>query len=60
VNLLYLWRGDNYRRDLDHGVGFHLNQANPLLHQIGIRQSLLAASSCDVVVIVALLAHSQL
>jgi hypothetical protein len=42
VNLLYFWRGDNYRRDLDHGVGFHLNQANPLLHQIGIGESLWA------------------
>jgi len=42
VHLLYFWRGDNYRRDLDHGVGFHLNQANPLLHQIGIGESLWA------------------
>lgn len=42
MNLLYFWRGDNYRRDLDYGVGFHLNQANPLLHQIGIGQSLWA------------------
>jgi 5-methylcytosine-specific restriction protein A len=41
-HLLYFWRGDNYRRDLDHGVGFHLNQANPLLHQIGIGESLWA------------------
>jgi hypothetical protein len=42
VNLLIFWRGDNYRRDLDYGVGFHLNQANPLLHQIGIGESLWA------------------
>jgi len=42
VHLLYFWRGDNYRRDLDHGVGFHLNQANPLLHQIDIGESLWA------------------
>jgi len=42
VHLLYYWRGDNYRRDLDYGVGFHLNQANPLLHQIGIGESLWA------------------
>lgn len=42
MHLLYFWRGDNYRRDLDHGVGFHLNQANPLLHQIAIGQSLWA------------------
>jgi len=32
--LLYYWRGDNYRRDLDCGVGYHLNQANPLLHEV--------------------------
>ncbi len=42
MRLLYFWRGDNYRRDLDHGAGFHLNQANPLLHQIGIGESLWA------------------
>jgi 5-methylcytosine-specific restriction protein A len=42
MHLLYFWRGDNYRRDLDHGVGFHLNQASPLLHQIGIGESLWA------------------
>jgi hypothetical protein len=42
VHLLYFWRGDNYRRDLDHGVGFHLNQANPLLHGIGLGESLWA------------------
>jgi 5-methylcytosine-specific restriction enzyme A len=42
VNLLYYWRGDNYRRDLDHGVGFHLNQGNRLLHQIRIGESLWA------------------
>ena len=42
VHLLYFWRGDNYRRDLDCGVGFHLNQANPLLHQVGIGESLWA------------------
>ena len=42
MHLLYFWRGDNYRRDLDYGVGFHLNQANPLLHQIAIGESLWA------------------
>jgi 5-methylcytosine-specific restriction protein A len=42
VHLLYFWRGDNYRRDLDHGVGFHLNQGNPLLHEIHIGESLWA------------------
>ncbi len=40
--LLYYWRGDNYRRDLDHGVGFHLNQASPVLHTIDIGDSLWA------------------
>jgi len=40
--LLYYWRGDNYRRDLDMGAGYHLNQANPLLHQIDIGDSLWA------------------
>ena len=40
--LLYYWRGDNYRRDLDMGAGYHLNQANPLLHQIPIGDSLWA------------------
>jgi hypothetical protein len=40
--LLYFWRGDNYRRDLDYGVGFHLNQASPLLHEIEIGESLWA------------------
>jgi 5-methylcytosine-specific restriction enzyme A len=42
MHLLYFWRGDNYRRDLDYGVGFHLNQTNPLLHQVGIGESLWA------------------
>ena len=40
--LLYYWRGDNYRRDLDHGVGYHLNQANPLLHELALGDSLWA------------------
>jgi len=44
MHLLYFWRGDNYRRDLDHGVGFHLNQASPLLHQVRIGESLWAFS----------------
>jgi hypothetical protein len=39
---LYYWRGDNYQRDLDFGVGYHLNQKNPLLHQIEIGDSLWA------------------
>jgi hypothetical protein len=36
------WRGDNYRRHLDHGVGFHLNQANPPLPEIEVGQSVWA------------------
>lgn len=42
MHLLYFWQGDNYRRDLDHGVGYHLNQGNPLLHEVGIGESLWA------------------
>lgn len=40
--LLYFWRGDNYRRDLDMGAGYNLNQASPLLHSIDIGDSLWA------------------
>jgi len=40
--LLYFWRGDNYRRDLDFGVGYHLNQSSPLLHAIDQGDSLWA------------------
>lgn len=40
--LLYYWRGDNYARDLDFGVAYHLNQANPLLHEIDLGDSLWA------------------
>ena len=40
--LLYYWRGDNYRRDLDMGAGYHLNQVNPLMHKIEIGDSLWA------------------
>lgn len=40
--LLYYWRGDNYRRDLDHGAAYHLNQASATLHDIGLGQSLWA------------------
>jgi hypothetical protein len=42
MHLLYFWRGDNYRRDLDHGLGFHLNQGNPVLHEIDLGESLWA------------------
>lgn len=40
--LLYYWRGDNYRRDLDMGAGYHLNQTNPLMHKIEVGDSLWA------------------
>lgn len=40
--LLYYWRSDNYFRDLDMGAGYHLNQANPLLHEIEVGDSLWA------------------
>lgn len=40
--LLYYWRGDNYRRDIDFGAGYHLNQSNPLLHDIDFGDSLWA------------------
>lgn len=40
--LLYHWVGKNYRRDLDRGAGYHLNQSNPLLHEIDLGDSLWA------------------
>ena len=40
--LLYYWRDDNYRHDLDYGVGYHLNQANPLLHKVELGDSVWA------------------
>jgi hypothetical protein len=40
--LLYYWRPDNYRNDLDMGAGYNLNQANPLLHEVEIGDSLWA------------------
>jgi hypothetical protein len=40
--LLYHWRGDNYRDDLDRGAAYHLNQGNPALHDIAIGDSLWA------------------
>ncbi len=39
---LYHWVGRNYRRDLDWGAGYHLNQSNPLLHRIDHGDSLWA------------------
>ena len=38
--LLYHWVGKNYRRDLDWGAGYHLNQSNPVLHEIYLGDSL--------------------
>ncbi len=40
--LLYHWVGKNYRRDLDWGAGYHLNQSNPLLQEIYVGDSLWA------------------
>lgn len=40
--LLYHWVGKNYRRDLDWGAGYHLNQSNPLLHEVSLGDSLWA------------------
>ena len=40
--LLYYWQRENYQRDLDMGAGYHLNQANPIMHEIYIGQSLWA------------------
>ena len=40
--LLYHWRSDNYRRDLDEGAAYHLNQRSKLLHGIDIGDSLWA------------------
>jgi len=42
MTLLYYWRDDNYRHDLDNGVGYHLNSKNKLLHDIAIGDSLWA------------------
>lgn len=41
-HLIYHWRYDNYRRDLDMGVGFHLNQNAQTLHAIERGESLWA------------------
>ncbi|HEY9662916.1 MAG TPA: HNH endonuclease signature motif containing protein [Allocoleopsis sp.] len=34
--LLYYWQPDNYRRDLDYGVGYHLNQSNEIMHSVDV------------------------
>lgn len=40
--LLYYWHPKNYRRDLDYGAGYHLNQKNSVLHEIELGDSLWA------------------
>ena len=40
--LLYYWRRDNYQRDLDLGAGYHLNQDNPVMHEVETGDSLWA------------------
>jgi len=45
--LLYYWQPDNYRHDLDYGVGYHLNQNNPKLHEIQLGDSLWAFTRHD-------------
>lgn len=40
--LLYYWRGDNYRSDLDQGAAYHLNQSNATLHEIELGESVWA------------------
>lgn len=40
--LLYYWRPDNHQHDLDFGVGFHLNQGTPRLHDIEVGDNLWA------------------
>lgn len=45
--LIYFWRRDNYRRDLDFGAGYHLNQSNPLMHEIDIGDCLWAFTCAE-------------
>lgn len=40
--LLYFWRADNYRRDLDVGAAYHLNQSSPRLHEVDAGDSVWA------------------
>ena len=40
--LLYYWRRDNYRKDLDYGASYHLNQGNPVMHEVETGDSLWA------------------
>jgi hypothetical protein len=45
--LLYYWRPDNYRRDLDFGAGYHLNQGSAVLHHVEIGDSVWAFTRND-------------
>ncbi len=40
--MLYYWRGDTYRHDLDRGAVYSLSQGTPVLHDISIGDSLWA------------------
>ena len=42
MSLLYFWRRDNYERDLDEGVAFHLNQSSAKLHSVDLGGSVWA------------------
>jgi len=42
MHLLYYWRGDNYRADLDEGAAYNLNQSSQTLHDIALGESLWA------------------
>lgn len=42
MHLLYYWRGDNYRADLDEGAAYNLNQSSETLHDIALGESLWA------------------
>lgn len=45
--LLYYWRGDNHRRDLDKGAAYHLNHRNQLLHSVQNGDSLWAFTRAE-------------
>ena len=60
AHLLYYWRRDNYLKDLDLGVGFHLNQRSPKMCQILRGESLWAftrAASGNYVLAAQLVCH---
>lgn len=45
--LLYFWRADNHRRDLDEGAAFHLNQSSPRLHEVDAGDSVWAFTRAE-------------